>query len=128
MKRVGRSTFRRIYWGSLLCLLILFALSTMASTGRGGRKPPEPLEDAWRPALACVFLAWLFLGRSIAHRFVPLLVSTILCPGCEEEIDPVDVWDCTCGFHDYRERHILAGYCPSCGKAAGHLNCSRCNC
>ncbi len=74
------------------------------------------------------FLVWLLLGRRIAYRLVPVFVSAILCPGCGEEIDPVDVWDCGCGFHDFRERHILAGYCPSCGKAAGHLTCSRCNC
>jgi hypothetical protein len=59
---------------------------------------------------------------------VPLFVSTISCPGCGEDIDAVDVWDCTCGYHDHQERHILSGYCAMCGKSAGHMKCPRCNC
>jgi hypothetical protein len=73
-------------------------------------------------------LVWLLLGQWIAALLVPLFVSTLSCPGCGEEIDAVDVWDCACGFHDHRERHILAGHCPRCGKGAGHVACPRCNC
>ncbi len=111
MKRIGRSTFRKVYWGPLLGLALLFLLWTSAST-----------------ALAWVFGAWLLLGRPIAYLLVPLLVSTLMCPGCGEEIDAVDIWNCGCGFHDHRERHILAGSCPACGKAAGKINCPRCAC
>jgi hypothetical protein len=127
MQRVGRSAFRKLYWGPLLCLVIVFVLSTAVSTGLGGRSP-GPREHPVLTALAWAFGVWLLLGRQIAYRLVPLFVSTLSCPGCGEEVDAVDVWDCACGFHDHRERHVLAGRCPSCGKAAGHVNCPRCDC
>ena len=79
-------------------------------------------------ALAWTFFIWLLLGRAIAYLFVPLFISTLSCPGCQEEIDAVGIWRCGCGFHPHRERHILAGRCPKCGKATGHVNCPRCQC
>jgi len=124
-RRVGWSTFRKIYWGPLLCIFILFVLSTAVSIAMGGRRSSEhPLLTA----LACAFWVWLLLGRPIAYLLVPLLVSTLSCPGCGEEIDAVGVWNCACGFHHHRERHILAGRCPLCGKTAGHVNCPHCDC
>jgi len=125
MKRVGRSVFRKLYWGPLLCILIL--LWTVASAGMG-KHPSEPPEHPFLTALSCAFWCWLLLGRSIAYLLVPLFVSTLSCPGCEEEIDAVGVWNCACGFHPHRERHILAGRCPMCHKATGHVNCPRCDC
>jgi hypothetical protein len=79
-------------------------------------------------ALAVAFWAWVILGRPIAYLLVPFFVSTISCPGCGEEMDAVDTWDCGCGYHSHRERHILAGHCPSCAKATGKINCPRCGC
>ena len=127
MKRTGRSAFRKLYWGPLLCILIVLVLSTAVSTGfeRGTSGPPE---HPFLTALACAFWCWLLLARPIASLLVPLFVSTLSCPGCGEEIDAVGVWNCACGFHPHRERHILAGRCPMCHKAAGHLSCPRCDC
>jgi hypothetical protein len=127
MTRVGRSTLRKLYWTPLLCIVILFLVSAAVATEIEGQ-PSHPAESPFVMALALTFWGWLLLGRRIASLVVPLLVSTLLCPGCGEEIDAVDVWDCACGFHDYRERHILAGRCSSCGKAAGHVRCPRCDC
>lgn len=128
MKRVGRSTFRKIYWGFLLCIFVLFVLSTAVLIGPLERQPSEPFVHSFLTALAWVFWAWLLLGRPIAYLLVPVLVSTLTCPGCEEEIDAIGIWNCACGFHDHRERHLLASRCPSCSKMAGHINCPRCNC
>jgi hypothetical protein len=125
VKRVGRSTYRRIYWGLLLGIFVLLVLSTTVSTSSGGR-PSGPPQHPLQTALIWAFFVWLFFGRTVARLLVPIFVSILSCPSCGEEIDAVDVWDCACGFHDHRERHILAGSCPSCGKAAGHINCPRC--
>lgn len=123
MKRVGRAIFRKIYYGPLLCIVILLVLATVAQC-----MGLASLDCLFLSALGLAFWMWLFLGRLIAHLLVPLLVSTLSCPCCREDIDAVDVWDCACGFHDWRERHILAGRCPMCGKAAGHIDCPRCGC
>jgi hypothetical protein len=128
MKRVGRSTFRKLYWGPLLFLVVVFMLSAMVLPGIGGSQPCGPLEHLFLIVLVLAFLSWLFLGPLISRPLVPLFVSTISCPGCGEEIEALGLWDCACGFHDYRETHVLAGYCPSCGAAAGHLSCPRCGC
>lgn len=124
-KRVGRSTFRKLYWGPLLGIAFLWVFWVMVlACKRGG--PSEPLDNLGLQILGWAFLVWLLLGRPIAHRLVPCFVSSLSCPGCWEEIDAVGVWNCSCGFHDHRERHILASHCPLCGKAAGHVNCPLC--
>ena len=128
MQRVGRSTFRKLYWGPLLCLVLLFVLSTNLSAARRGTQPAEASAHPILAILACAICVWFFLGRPVAYLLVPVFVSTLLCPGCGEEIDAVAVWDCKCGFRDFRERHILAGNCLWCGKVAGRTNCPRCNC
>jgi hypothetical protein len=124
MKRVARSTVRRIYWGVLACMSIMLPLSAAVL----GARPSGQPESVFAIVVSLAFFAWLFLGRSIACLLVPLLVSTLSCPGCDEEIDAVGVWHCSCGFRDHRERHILAAHCPLCGKAAGHIDCPRCGC
>jgi hypothetical protein len=78
--------------------------------------------------LLWAFLIWLLLGWPIAHLLIPLVISTISCPGCGEEIDAVDSWKCTCGYRHFRDRHILIGRCPKCDKVAGHVTCPRCSC
>src|SRR5579871_985473 len=116
MKRIGRSILRKVYLGILLCIFILFVLSIAVEIAIG-RHPPGPPGDPLLTALSGAFWIWLIFGRHLAYRLIPLFVSTLSCPGCGEEIDAVDVWDCACGYHDYRERHILSGGCPSCGEA-----------
>jgi hypothetical protein len=103
-----------------------FMLWTIVSTGE--RRAPDPLERVVLILLAGACWGWLLLGRPIAYLLVPVFVSTLSCPGCEEELDAVGVWDCGCGFHPHRERHILVGSCPLCGKTPGHVNCPRCGC
>ena len=127
MRRVGRSTFRTLYWIPVLCLLGLIVLSATSARPVEEGAPTPP--GHWLlTALAWAFCVWLFLGGRIAYRLVPWFVSTLSCPGCGEEIDAVDVWNCACGFHPHREHHILAGRCSWCGKTAGRLNCPRCDC
>ena len=128
-KRVGRSMLRKIYWGSWLCIFILFVFAMMVSTGTGaGQRPSESSEHAFLTALGLLFWVWFLFGRAIAYRLVPLFVSKLSCPGCDDERGAVDTWNCSCGFHDHQERHILASRCPMCGKTAGHVTCRQCNC
>src|SRR5689334_10920748 len=103
MNRVGRSTFRKLYWGPLLCLFVVFVFSAAVARGVGGR-PPGLRGQPFLMVLTWVFLVWVLLGRRIAYLLVPLFVSTLSCPGCEEELDAVDVWDCSCGFRPRGER------------------------
>jgi hypothetical protein len=128
VKRVGRSTFRKLFWLPLLCMGSLLVPATMVSVGvaRGLSAPWALLFPA---AISGAFWVWLLAGRLIASRLLlPLFVSAITCPGCEEEIDAVGVWNCTCGYRDHRERHLLAGSCPACSKGAGYVVCPRCDC
>jgi hypothetical protein len=121
VNRIGRSTFRTIYWTTALCLFLVLACISPCLMSID----PAALILLIFPTV--VFCAWLVLGRPIARQLVPLLVSTLTCPGCAEEIDAVGLWSCGCGFRDFRERHILEGRCPMCGKAAGHISCPRCH-
>jgi hypothetical protein len=117
---------RKIYWGSWLCILVVFVLALMGSTAnRAGQRSAE------HPVLTIVDLAfwvWFLFGRLVAYRLVPLFITKLPCPGCDDERDARDVWNCTCGFHDHQERHILASRCPMCGRTAGHITCRQCNC
>lgn len=124
MHRIGRSIYRKLYWGPLLCMLVLIMLYVSRSKARSQIPSELPIPEV----LLWAFWVWVFLGRRVACSLVPLFVSTLSCPGCEEEIDAVNVWSCACGFHGHGECHILVGRCPSCGKAAGRINCPRCDC
>jgi hypothetical protein len=126
MKRVGRSTFRKLYWLPLLGIVIVMMMASLLSTvGRGTTL--RPVRPFLLTSLSFVFWSWLIGGRWIAYYLVPLFVSTLTCPGCGEQIDAVNVWNCACGFRDCRERHILVKRCPKCGKGAGHIDCPRCS-
>jgi hypothetical protein len=119
MKRIGRSMFRTIYWFPLLGILIVMVLASMFSAVvRGTILEPVPVFLL----MSLSFVFW------IAYYLLPLFVSTLTCPGCGEQIDAVNVWNCNCGYHDHCERHILIKHCPKCGKAAGHIDCPRCSC
>ena len=81
------------------------------------------------PGFLVVAFGWLFLpaiGISIPRMITPLLIQTYTCPGCHEEYPSVNVWNCTCGFHDHKERHILRFKCPLCGKRFNRTDCLRC--
>ena len=119
MRRVGRSTSRRIYWWTLFGLFVLYAISfaLLAST---------PLLGIVI-AFVMLLLIWLFGGPWIACWLVPAFVGHVPCPGCKEDIDPVGVWHCGCGYRDHRERHLLAFRCPLCGSRPGHIDCPRCS-
>ncbi|HEY7327867.1 MAG TPA: hypothetical protein VH592_09520 [Gemmataceae bacterium] len=126
MRRIGRSILRRIYGGILLLILLVFMLSMAVTDAIEGR-PPAPKDHPVLMTIAFAFWIWVFVGQWVSCLLVPLFVSTLSCPGCGEEIDAVGIWDCGCGFHDHRERHILAGGCPACGDVTGHINCPRCD-
>jgi hypothetical protein len=119
MKRLARSTFRKVYWLTLLLLLLSIPLASAAGRSAGSS---APLVYA-----VCGFLFWFLFGGRIALRLLPLFVSRIECPGCQEEIEPVGVWNCSCGFHDHKEHHILGKVCPKCGNRIGHIDCPRCD-
>jgi hypothetical protein len=126
VQRVGRSMFRRIFWIPLVITFVALVVSmtfAMDSSGRRASAPPRP-----PTVLMWAFCGWLLLGRPIAYLLVPFFVTSLSCPGCDEEIDAVSVWKCRCGFHPHYERHVLAGRCPKCGKSTEHINCPRCQC
>ena len=125
MTRVGRSMYRRIYWIPLAGIVIVMMVASMFSAVVRGTICAVAL--LFLTFLSFVFWSWLIGGRWIAYYLVPLFVSTLTCPGCGEQIDAVNVWNCSCGYHDHRERHILIKRCLKCGKAAGHINCPRCS-
>ena len=89
MKPIGRSTFRMIFWRTLVGIALLFVLSKMLLSG--GRQPSDPLDHPLQTTLAWSFCVWLLLGRLIAYLLVPLIVSTISCPGCRRNSMQ---WEC----------------------------------
>jgi len=122
MQRPALSMYRKIFLPPLILLLILIVLS--ASSAGGGATGSAGASFA----VFCFLLLilWIVLGRMLARALVPLFVSRVVCPGCHEDIDCVGVWNCQCGFHDHKERHLLAKRCPKCGQGSGHLDCPRC--
>lgn len=121
MKRIARSTYSVIFWTPLLLLFLAMLAVTPSSTTGGG-------SQMWFGRFLIAGVVWWFAGRLIALLLIPLLISQLKCPGCGEEISAVSRWDCSCGYHDHRERHVLAGTCPKCGNRTGHINCPRCDC
>lgn len=71
---------------------------------------------------------WLLpvIGMNVSRRLAPLLIHSFSCPGCGEVYECVNVWRCSCGYQDHRERHILAFLCPVCHARLGRTNCRRC--
>ena len=125
MKRIALSMYRKIYWLPALGLfLATFIALAVTTPGRGSQVPRTPSSVVI--VLFCAFLFWLLFGRRIAFRLLPMFVSTFTCPGCEDEIEAVGVWNCACGFHDHKERHVLVKRCPKCGGIASHIDCPRC--
>jgi hypothetical protein len=128
MKRVARTTYHRIFGIPLL----IFALAAVTALNLG-----PPVTETMRrshtvpPVLlwsASLFLFWLVFGRRIALWLLPWFISHFTCPGCRKAISPVGVWNCGCGYHGHRRRHVLSGTCPKCGARAAHLDCPRCSC
>ena len=107
MKRPARSMYRKIYWLPLLGIFLLILIGLMI-VGSSSSRPPEP----FIAFCSVLFFGWLIAGRWISYWLVPLFVATIKCPGCSEEMNTVAVWDCSCGFHDHKERNILTKLCP----------------
>jgi len=123
MKRVALSMHRKLYW---LPMLGMFLLMLVAAAVNGGSHRGSESNSALAVCLV-VLIAWAILGRRIAFWLVPLFVSCIKCPGCDEELSPVSVWNCNCGFHDHRERNVLTKRCPKCGSICSHVDCPRCS-
>lgn len=73
---------------------------------------------------------WLFIGRWIARVLTPLVLAAVFrsvrCPGCGESHPFVSQWNCTCGYHDHRQRHLLLFRCPKCSADHGYFDCPVC--
>lgn len=121
MQRAARSMYRKIYWLPLLGIVALMLLVTMVAGQSSGRPGPVMM------TLIFILIGWAILGRRLSYWIVPLFLTTLKCPGCGEELSTVAVWNCSCGFHDHKERNILTKCCPKCGKRSGHLDCPRCD-
>ncbi len=115
MRRVGRSTYRLVYW---VPFLVLFSISFVLG---------QVINEQAAVPLGMLAVTWLVVGRWIARWLVPLFVSKIACPGCGDVFDAVNIWDCACGFHDHRARHLLSMRCPKCDATSSHMNCPRCS-
>ena len=118
MRRVGKSTSRRVFWWTLFGLYVTGTIS--------GVLRDTPYAGIFI-AFGMLCTIWVLSGYWIARWLVPAFVAHVRCPGCEEDIDPVGVWHCGCGYRDHRERHLLAFRCPLCGSRPGHINCPRCS-
>lgn len=118
-----RVVYRLIYWGLQVgypaaTFLLGLYLQSMGDTRR------------FMPFLAFAILWFIFGWRFshwIAFYITPLFVSSIRCPGCQEEYPAVAHHKCSCGFTDHRDRHVLSFKCPKCGSYFGHMNCARCD-
>lgn len=119
MLRVGLRTYR--------CVYCLPAGILLLSAGGAAAVFQRTSFDTVPKAIFAVLVLWLILGRWIAEWLVPFCVSTLSCPRCDEEVDCVNVWNCGCGYHDHRERHVLGRACPKCGQKTGYVNCPRCD-
>jgi len=118
-QRVGRATYWKLRLlpipGAFLLMAIVIAIF------------PKSIGAPIVAPLALFFAGWLFFGGILSRWLLPLFVSTLTCPDCGEEIEAVDVWQCSCGYQDHRERNILAMRCPKCGERSGHVDCPRCS-
>lgn len=74
-----------------------------------------------------IFPFWWVCRWFTWRMLVPLFVSSIRCPHCHEEYPAVSRWSCSCGYTDYRDRHILRFKCPKCRHGMQYLDCERCD-
>lgn len=74
---------------------------------------------------------WFFIGRWVADRITPIVLAAVFrsvrCPGCGESHPFVSQWNCSCGYHDHRLRHLLLFKCPKCSLPHDHFNCPACD-
>lgn len=73
---------------------------------------------------------WLIAMYFLAPRITPYLASLatrhVRCRRCRDLHDLIGVWSCSCGYHDYKPRHLLRFRCPLCKAMSGHISCPRC--
>jgi hypothetical protein len=78
----------------------------------------------------CLGLPWYTLGHWPMRWLTPLVVSMFItklrCPGCHEVYSPVNQWNCSCGYHDFRIRNVFLFRCPKCRNRIGWMQCERC--
>lgn len=74
---------------------------------------------------------WLYFTRYwfeiLAPKLASLFIKTAICPGCEAELSLIGQWNCSCGYHDHRQRHLMRFRCPLCSSYTGHINCPHCD-
>ena len=113
MKRIARSMYRRIYWLTLLGILILSLFAAAAFGVTHKASPHNQGIPVFLIVCTTLFWGWIIFGRRISSWLLPLFVSSLHCPGCGEDIETVAVWNCNCGFHDHKERNVLTKRAPS---------------
>jgi hypothetical protein len=55
------------------------------------------------------------------------MFPTFACPGCHEPHSAVDVWRCSCGYQDHREKNVFLFKCPNCRGRIGRVDCPKCD-
>lgn len=103
----ARWTWRLIFWGVVFFFGFLFDQTKFGPFA----------------FLGCF---WLFIaGRYVTTWVLPLCYGSFTCPGCHEVHNAVAFWDCGCGYHPHKAKHLF-NKCPACGEGGGRTNCPRC--
>ena len=119
--------FYGIWLGPVAFWLAFIMLCLAVEGGHGDR---AGILIAGTMTTLCFGLPWLLVGgwpASFATRYIlAMLVPFVRCPGRHEVPPLVSRWGCSCGFTDFRERHLYLFRCRKCGERIGYLNCQRC--
>lgn len=104
--------------------VLLFIIASLINAA-GQRRNPELSPTALVIFALAVLLFFLsdFLARLLTAAWAP----TYSCPGCHSVFEAVGRWNCSCGYHDHRDQHVILFRCPMCSGRIGHTNCQRCD-
>lgn len=110
MQRPAAWISRAVYWG--VFILLFFG-------GTAVRMFP------------IVFLSFIWVvprvGGSLSRFVASFCVDAVSCPRCQEVYECMAIWNCSCGYHDHEEQHLLRFKCPMCANRIGRINCQRCD-
>lgn len=122
IRNQARIAFFALWLGPYIILATLASIYFKLT----GADPPG--SDLLAPAVMVYTLfGWWPLRRFVMPLLNPTLIPTFRCRGCKEVYEAVGRWTCSCGFTDYRERHVLNFRCPKCERQLGYTECQRCN-
>ena len=96
-----------------------------------GDHDPNPIALVLGCGGVPLLIIYHFVGRFLATYVLPqimaLLITSVRCPACGERKSLVAVWVCSCGYHDYRQRHAYRFNCPMCPcRGLDYTTCNRC--